>query len=67
MYEIIASSNFVICMVGTSPALVAKELNIPVVYLHVGDVSIFEPPVDNEIEVLNSLEELLLYYQRIMK
>lgn len=67
MYQIIASSNFVICMVGTSPALVAKELNIPVVYLHVGDVSIFEPPVDNEIEVLSSLEELLLHYQRIIK
>ena len=67
MYQIIASSNFVICMVGTSPALVAKELNIPVVYLHVGDVSIFEPPVDYGIEVLNSLEELLLHYQRIIK
>jgi hypothetical protein len=67
MYEIIASSNFVICMVGTSPALVAKELKIPVVYLHVGDVLTFEPPVDNGIIVLNSLEELIRNFQRILQ
>ena len=67
MYEIIASSNFVICMVGASPALVAKELKIPVLYLHVGNVVIFEPPVDNGIEVSNSLEELIRNFQRILQ
>ena len=67
MYEIIASSNFVICMVGASPALVAKELKIPVLYLHVGNVVIFEPPVDNGIEVSNSFEELIRNFQRILQ
>jgi len=67
IYKIIASSNFVICMVGTSPALVAKELKVPVVYLHVGNVVTFEPPVDSGILVLNSLEELMRNFQRFLQ
>lgn len=67
LYKIIASSNFVICMVGSSPALIAKELKIPVVYLHVGDVVIFDPPVNNGVKVLYSLDELLINFQSIFK
>jgi polysaccharide biosynthesis PFTS motif protein len=67
IYEIIASSNFVICMVGTSPAIVAKELKIPVVYLHVGTATIFQPPVENGIKVISSLEELMRNFQRFLQ
>jgi polysaccharide biosynthesis PFTS motif protein len=65
LYEITGSSNFVICVPYTSPALIAKELGVPVCYFSTAsDFELLdfidEIPVHKSVESLKSHIELVL-------
>lgn len=61
LYNFIGESCFVICMPGTAPAIIAKELRVPVIYLYLGSNPLCEPFVDYGIPVFQSVDEATEY------
>jgi polysaccharide biosynthesis PFTS motif protein len=61
LYDFIGVSRYVICMPGTAPAIIAKELNIPVISLYLGDNVLCDPYVDYGIPVFQNVEEASKY------
>ena len=54
--EIVLNSDLVICTLGTSPALLAKRLGIPVCYLYAGSAKLGTPYVSYGIPTFSSAE-----------
>jgi hypothetical protein len=48
-------------MPGTAPAIIATELNIPVISLYLGDNVLCDPYVDYGIPVFQNVEEASKY------
>ena len=44
-------------MPGTAPAIIAKELRVPVIYLYLGSNPLCEPFIDYGIPVFQNVEE----------
>ena len=52
LYSLIAESAVVLCSVGTSPALIARELGIPVAMFYSGENELMDALVDYGIPIL---------------
>jgi hypothetical protein len=61
IYELVQQSKLVICAIGTSPALVAREYGIPVAYLCTS-LNVFSGPVDYNIQTVKSGADLYNLY-----
>ena len=61
VYELVQQSKLVICSIGTSPALIAREYGIPVAYLCTSS-DVFPGPVDYNIQTLKSGADLYNLY-----
>jgi polysaccharide biosynthesis PFTS motif protein len=58
LYSLIAESAVVLCTVGTSPALIARELGIPVAMFYSGENELMSPLVDYGIPILKDSAEV---------
>jgi hypothetical protein len=63
IYKVILESDFVICSLGTSPALIAKEFKIPVVYYFGGKLNLEPRLVDYGIKIITTPFDLINEYK----
>jgi polysaccharide biosynthesis PFTS motif protein len=54
LYTLIADSDVVLCSIGTSPGLIARELGIPVAMFYGGENKLMDPLVDYGIPLLQN-------------
>jgi len=66
IYEIILESDLVICSLGTSPAIIAREFKIPVVYYYGGTMNLAPRLVDYGIKIITTPLDLMVEYKSIV-
>jgi polysaccharide biosynthesis PFTS motif protein len=66
LYDLILSSKFVVCAIGSSPALIAREYKIPVAFHYQGQHKLADPIVDYGIPRTSHPQELYDLIQRAL-
>lgn len=58
LYSLIAGSAVVLCSIGTSPSLIAREFGIPVAMFYSGENELMKPLIDYGIPLLQDASEV---------